>query len=77
MREFEDALNAASTRTNSRNYVRGILKERTGNEIKKRRSGKEEKGKKKTHKVTFNCFALRLLLDCTEDLFDQSPIELS
>lgn len=54
MREFEDALNAASTRTNSRNYVRGILKERTGNEIKKRRSEKEEKGKKKTHKVTFN-----------------------
>lgn len=65
---------------NSRNYVRGILKERTGNEIKKRRCAK--KGKKKTHKVTFNfCelvgLALRLLLDCTEDLFDQSPIELS
>lgn len=46
MREFEDALNAASTRTNSRNYVRGILKERTGNEIKKRSEKKKKKKKK-------------------------------
>lgn len=43
MREFEDALTAAGTRTSSRNYVRGILKERTGNEIKKHCSEKEER----------------------------------
>lgn len=50
--------------------------------MKLKNAAVQKKEKKKTHKVTFNfCelvgFALRLLLDCTEDLFDQSPIELS
>lgn len=50
--------------------------------MKLKNAAVQKKEKKKTHKVTFNfCelvgLALRLLLDCTEDLFDQSPIELS
>lgn len=49
----------------------------------KLKNAAQEKKKKEKRKLikwrsTFvNCFALRLLLDCTEDLFDQSPIELS
>ena len=51
MREFEDAFTAAGTRTSSRNYVRGILKERTGNEIKKHCSEKEEREREREEEI--------------------------
>lgn len=51
VREFEDAFTAAGTRTSSRNYVRGILKERTGNEIKKHCSEKEEREREREEEI--------------------------